>query len=500
MTIQQVTIGGQRFNYDTSAIRDELQKQNVGDAEIARILAEIGQGNVSSLNQYGLGAFLVFYPDVPPPSPFDMTSLNSALEKLNTFNFLEVMRLLHETSKQLREANREMRHADRDIAVAENMAAADKIRSGAWVNLLVGIVQGGVSIGMGLYSVKSAVTQRVNMESATTEKKVADVELKQVKADNQLAKSQLELGQAKTNLADTKARIQKIESLQSDVDIAQSKFDALDAQYKSASTTFDQAKAIEPEWDTAKAQLETAQKALNTGTEQIAGLRTTETIQKAQVDNLTAKVQSEAVKATESNQRQIESLEKSIKADQAEIDTIKAKSTQNQSDAARLQALEGRIADDKAKLKVCQDNAKMYGGDPTSVDALAGAEQRLAATEKALGSPMAPGPVAARHAEAQANYNEILTAAQAESARIQGLNTGSQGVGQILGGVGQMAAERQRADGAERTANAQKAASAEAENAEFQKSFSDLLQHVQDILKQYMQAQNQANAAIYRNM
>ena len=170
MDIKQVTVNGEPRFYDVGLLRGELRKLLVNNADINRIFGEIEKGDVSSLNRHGLGHYLVASPcGQLPPTAMSADEMCASLDRINTFNFLEVMKILHETSKQLREANREMRHADRDIAVAEHMAAAEKIRNAAIANIVFGIVQGAASIGMGIASVASASTQLKALKGATPE-------------------------------------------------------------------------------------------------------------------------------------------------------------------------------------------------------------------------------------------------------------------------------------------------------------------------------------------
>jgi hypothetical protein len=512
MTIQTVTIGTQTFTYDPSAIREGL-KEHVDNAGVERILTEIGKGNVSSLKQYNLDNLLVSSQFSPPN--LDMNAMTSALERLNGFNFLDAMRLLHETAKQLRQASREMRHAEADIAVAESMNAAAKIRSAAIVNLVVGVVQGTVSIGMGVASIGSSVTQMRNMAGASGEMKAAQIEMRQNQADGKLAQSQMELKQVK-------ADISAGERLQSDVQAAEAKVQNLELQARSADMDANATPEIRAE---RHAEVEAAKLELTAKREELAAYQTQHDLPalESKASGLEATIKSEAAEAAQANQKQIESLEKSIEAGEAKIKDLDAQIKDKQTEIAKLmgktpvdaakvgaanQEMVGlndqkvlvrqQITDNQAKLDVCQQNVSMYNA-PTSAEALAGAQQRYADASAQLNEGV-NGTAANRHAKAQTDFQQILTEAQTEANKIQGVNQTSQGANQIIGGIGQMISEDMRADGAESTARAQAASAKESENADFQKSFNELLQSVQDIMKQYLQAQNQANAAVYRNM
>jgi hypothetical protein len=217
------------------------------------------------------------------------------------------------------------------------------------------------------------------------------------------------------------------------------------------------------------------------------------------VDNLTGQVKGDAAKAEVANQKRMDSLQKGIDKGGEEKAALNDRiaGEKNPTEKAKLQGelktLENRIDGDKARLEACRQNAAMYK-DPTSETSLAGAGGQTAAAAGRLESAQA------NHAQAQAEFQRVTTRAQTVNAAVQGGAQALTGLSQVAGSIVTMAAEKERARGAEHTANATKAQADENESAEFQKSFDDLMRNVQDIIKTYIQSQNQANAAIYRNM
>lgn len=84
--------------------------------------------------------------------------------------------------------------------------------------------------------------------------------------------------------------------------------------------------------------------------------------------------------------------------------------------------------------------------------------------------------------------------------KLQTISGAFGGADKTLSAIGGFFAAGERAKGAEHTAAAQKASSMENEAAEFQKSYEELMQSVQGIIKEYQQSQNQISSSIYRNM
>ena len=133
--------------------------------------------------------------------------------------------------------------------------------------------------------------------------------------------------------------------------------------------------------------------------------------------------------------------------------------------------------------------------NPTSDEALASAKTRLDE-----GNAQLAGPVGERFAAAQKELDQAVAKAQLTAAKAQGTTSAMGGLSQIMSGTGNFLGSEEQAEGAEHTAEAEKHRAAADESADFQKSWNDTLQSVQSILKEILQAQNQANAAIYRNM
>ncbi|MDR3078265.1 MAG: hypothetical protein LBV15_05845 [Planctomycetota bacterium] len=521
------------YNYDSAQLTKALGDKGLDSTAIARALNEIQSGDLTTLESLGLG-HLVARPPVALSLPvlFDERSLDSALAKFGDFNMVEVMQALHESAKELRQANREMRHASADSAAAEAMLSADKIRSAALTNMIFGIVSGAINIGMGLASVGMAVKQAASMKGPAVEMKQAKVEMQQVKADVRLSEAQVELRAAKVEAqvkADTVVKTETQVKATNDLKVAQEKFDTQkiaadnaqqkvgELEAKMGQDGVDQAK-LRTDMETARSDLAVANKNLS---EARAELKTSQeafklaggvektpadlkaaqdakTVADNKVGELTTEVKGLAVKAEKANAELSKSLDKQLAAKKAEVKTLEAADAKNSTpeSKAALKTAQNEQSALELKQQNIAKNAAMYK-EPTSDAALDGAKARVEAGRAQLD---VSGAVGGRYAEAQAKMNDVMTRSQLQSGKIQGLNTAVGGINQALTGVGGYLAAEDQAEGAKHTANAEKARASADESADFQKAFNDMLQSVQSLLKEVLQAQNQANASIYRNM
>lgn len=89
-------------------------------------------------------------------SEHDVASMRSG--EFAGVSMLEIASLLNEVEHLRRKSSRLIRQSARDTAVAENLAAADEIRSGAAKNFAMAVVSGSISIATGLYSLKGLRT------------------------------------------------------------------------------------------------------------------------------------------------------------------------------------------------------------------------------------------------------------------------------------------------------------------------------------------------------
>lgn len=496
MDIRQITIGGGVYQYDRPALELELQKRNLDPVAIGAVISEIGRGEMATLRRLGLDAFVTPTGDcsLPPPDRLDAGALFDAANRLDVFNFLEILYALHEASKELRQANREMRLAERDIAVSEAMASASKIRSAALINLVVGVVSGAVNIGMGLASVGSASKQLSSMKGPAADLKAAKTEVQQNKANQSLADSQVKLSQAKVEVAARQTAFDdKRSQLQGDIDKTKADIARLEGHLERMDPKSPLGQQKQAQIDQAKMQLVKQQAALdnhvNNGSPELREAQNKEARVEGEVKN-------QAAKAEKSNLDQKEALKKSIAGKEAEIAKMEKGGADSPAENAKLEQAKADLADMRAKLAECDKLSSLHR-DPTSPDALKSAPERLAQA-KTLGGP--EGRVGKRFADAQSTLNTVTSKVHTNAARIQGWTMFAGGVTQIAQGAGQYAAAQEQADGAEHTARAQAAASKENENAEYYKTFNDMVQSVQNILKECLQQQNQANASIYRNM
>ena len=505
MTASQIQGAFSSLFYDRNAIKTELEKQSVPSSQINKALAELDKGDVSPIRQYNLEGRVQTSSALPPPATGGV-QLSSSVEKMNVFNFLEAMQVLHETTKQLRQFSREMRHAERDAAFTMNINAADKIRSAAITNLVFGCVSGAVSIGMGVFAAGCAAKQMTNMSSPSADMKNTKTDLAQATSGNNLAQAQVKLETAQANLAATDVKIQQLQADQPKLQVAlqdsQAKVATLETQHQLAQQqgpNSQQALDAKASLETAQLELKANQEAFNQNKADLQQAQETRTVQAAQLESVKAEVAGAAAESQKTNDAQIKSLEKSLKSKEAKIESLKAKSQPlSPANEAKLQSLQNQVTADTAKLSACQDHAQMLK-NPTSPEALASAQQRLEATSLQV-NPTVPGSAAARDAAAQAQFNHVVAKSQGTVAQVQALNQVAAGANQGIQGVGQMVSEGERAKGAEETAKAQVASSMESEDADYQKGFNDALQSLQDVIKQYLQSQNQTNRSIYQNM
>lgn len=475
-----------QYSFNEAAVRQALTAKNVKASEIDTVINEIKSGDFSSLSKYGLESMVSFSSPslVPPPNP-NPKSLGAALERFNQFNMMTVLLVLHEAGKELREASREMRHAERDSAMAHSFANAEKIRSAALTSFIFSVVQGASSIGMGLYAAGSAMSQLGNMKAANAEYSSAKLEMNQVKADGKLADSQIKLGEAKTDVKNCQENIQKLETraaAEKNLVQAEQKRDAVFADPKATSkekaAALDDLKAKQAELNKVggpikPGEVEAAQTELKAAEQKYAALE-------VKVNDLAAKADTKAAEMEKDIDKNIAALkEKQGKLEGSDPEAKKLD--------AEIKALEQKKADLGEFRKMC--------GDPLSDNSIKGAEARSVEAQRQI-----RGPVGERLENAEQAKKDVDAKANLVNQRTQALNSAAQGLNQIIGGIGTMASEEQKAQGAEETAEAQKATSKENEEAEFQKSFNELIASVQQLLKEVLQGQIRANSAIYQNM
>lgn len=449
-------------------------------------------------------------PQKPGVNDFPGDNFSGILAKLDGFNMIEVLYALNQAAQEIRKAGREMRHAERDIAQNEAMRAADKIRSAAFANMLFGVISGGVNIGMGVFSTISATKQLTSVKSAAADLKMAKQETAQVKADAKLAESQVKLTQAKAeaaakhdNVTEAKANVKKLEqeldAMGKDADSPEVKAKQTDlkAARENLAKAETEALAADKNVNALEAEVKgAAAEAEKANADRTSTLEKAVEQKKSAINDLTEE-RNGAQKEVETAGKKVKDLtgDKTSSADaktraQADLD----KATEKFADVdGRLKTAENSLAGLEGRLSESRSQAAIYK-DPTSEASLRGAQERSDASSSRLAA------ATERQTVAEAGFNRAVTIGQVEAQRIQGWNTIAGGANQIMQGGGQVIASESEAEKAELTAESQKAASMEQESAEFQKAAEELMTSVRSILKEALQAYNQANAAIYRNM
>lgn len=478
-----IKVGNYQYNYNQAELKSALAAKGLDSAKIDAVLAEIKGGSLESLADLGLTSYvtITWIGGLPRPG-LDNGDFVSSLEKMEAVNFLEIMQVLNQAAQELRHANREMRHAERDAAMQESMTAADKIRSSALFNLCFGVVSGAVNIGMGAFSVISSAVQLKNLRSANAELKSSNIEVKAVKADADLGEAQMKLDGANKDMDAIKLQEQKVADLE-----AQHKAKPTDEQI--SKDLFDAKKDLAAKQSALEAKLGLPDGELDTPAARTKAME-------SKIGQMEGEVKALAGKAENANNERMDSLKSDIKAKKAEIDKLEGKT--DPKSQARLLEAKNELKGLEAKLDACQ--GKIDSGlykNPTDPKHLANGEE-LAHTSNNLLSPL--GAVGTRQSLAQTEFNRVNTRAQTVSGMVQGVNIGSGGLTQVTKSVGDLLAAEQQAQQAEHTAAAQKHSSGESESADYQKAFTDLMESALKLMKECLQAQNQANASIYRNM
>lgn len=474
--------GNARYAYNAAELQNALAAKGLQSSQIEEVLKEIDSGSLATLHSLGLTGYVTpSGGSTLPPGDINPAAFTSSLEKLGELNFMDIMIVLNEAAKQLREANREMRHAERDAAMQESMNAADKIRSSAMLNLCFGVVSGAINIGMGLASIGVAAKQLHGMKSPASQMKSAQIEMNQVKANADLGTSQAKLNGANADMDAIKLQEAKITQLEADLAADPAPTDAMRQELAAAKADLaTQQSALE-------AKLGLPEGSMNTPEQRTAALE-------GKVNQMRAEVKGLAAKAEKTNDAQMKSLESDIKSTKAEIAKLEGKT--DPASQAKAQSLKNDLAGMEAKMEGCKANAGMYK-NPTDPQNLAAGEQ-LARDSNAMLQP--DGVTGFRYNQAKIAFDNTMARAQTVSAMAQGLNTGAGGLGQVTKSVGDFAATTEQAEQMEHTAMSQKHASGESEAADFQKGFQDLMQQALSLLKECLQAQNQANRSIYQNM
>lgn len=503
MTLRDITAPGSGPFVNETAILEELRRRDLDATRVETVLSEIRRGDLTSLRELGLEAtaFVNGAPDLEPAA-LVAEDLQRTVEHFEVFNFLEVLFALHEATKKLREASREMRLQERDVAQAEALHNAAKIRSAAMINLVVGCVSGAINIGMGLYSFASSTSQLSSIKSASNDMQSAKIAVTKTQNDNNLAKTQMELKQAQAEVQVKQAKVQELQQKKTEFTGEQKqKYDQL--QKEKMKIVRDKGMDSDPKTNERYIELDKKMAALkkeaetNKPPELEAALKD---LGKAEdkAQSLKTEVEQSAIKAKKTNVEQRKTLEKSIAAKEAEIAKLEnAREAGTVENRAKTEQARAELRELRAELTQTGKMEAMLNR-PTVAKHLNTARERFETTKARLDP--ASGDVALRHAEAQAQFSQIYSQSQMLFNRLGSIQMFAQGVSGISQGVGQFLAATDQAKGAEHTAESQKAASKENENAEYYKTFNDMVQSVQSILKECLQAQNQANASIYRNM
>ena len=541
------------YKYDRNELTKALEEKGLSPEDVLKVLGEVESGDLQSIWSLKLNGYFSTDDGEALPLPQFKPTLEeyaSLLAKFEGINMLEVLLSLHEAGQKLRDAALVWRHAEREIVVTEALNSAQKIRSAAIANLVVGVVSGAINIGMGAFSAGSATKQLAMLKSAQTNLKTASLETKALKADAKLEQSQIKLQEARVaaaakqkNLTEMEAQVAAKAKASEDVKVAKENLKTLqDEQLAEMNAASADAKAElrvkqNVEFEAAQADLAAKQKVLD---ELPASVPTDAEVAQAKIDldeanatvsRLEAEVKLNAVEAQKANAERTSNLEKNVKAKEEEI----ARLEKEQSDVLEEISIETKNAGDLKKAGAPQADIDLAEGRVASaMERHALIDEQLTAANNSLPDlkvsladskaraeiykdPTAPASLDTVNARQQFTKTNLSAAEQKEAlarmeldmislpmqtraAQLQGYNTAAGGISQALQGVGGMIAADQQARGAEDTAESQKAASKESEAAEFQKSAEELLSSIRNILKDTLQAFNQANASIYRNM
>lgn len=464
VNLNTITIGNTKYQYDPDVIENKLQNQSLSPEQVEQVLKEIAAGDATAVHKYGLNEYVTDSNGLQlPDETLDADSLNLLLGKLDGMNMLAVLYALHEAGQELRKAAKEMRHAERDSAQSEAFLAAAKIRSSAIINAWIGAVSGVINMGMGIFSTVSSVKQLMALKAPLANVNAAKTEVAKAKADAKLADSQVRLNQAK---ADARAATSPEAKAKAELKV----------------------KELEAEVRTNSAE------AAKANSEQTASLEKTIKEKETEIEGL-KKDQGKARKEISAARQKLG--EKTIKGDPADIKKAEA----------NVQRAEDKFADIESRLKAAENSLPKLRQDlaeskamneiynnPTSDASLKGADDRLAASNSRATA------AEARQQSAELVLNKVVADGNLTAGRNQGLNSISSGLTQAGQGIGGIFSAGEQADGAKHTAESQKAASMESESAEFQKTADELMAAVRSIVKETLQAYNQANSAIYRNM
>lgn len=342
--IQNIPVNYINFEFTPTegADVDSVRRGEVGD-----VLSVTHQGNEVTITTTK-GTFKGDWrPELPPPRGVGVNDYSNAYDSLGgiqngTIDMGAVMALFHEIATEMKKGAREERMTQMHSQVADLEKQAQKIRDGAMKTMIAGVVMGSAGVVAGAISIAGSV----KAANATTSGKAGQVDAKM-----QLKTAQTNVTKSTNQVAATRAAVTKAET---DVNVQQTKVNnlkteqtKLDASLKDARA---EVKVKEANLAEAKAKLDTATKSGNLGEGEMNQLKAdVDTAEKALQTAKQQAVNAE-IKST-SHQKQLDGAEADLKAKQStlkqEVQKLDRATQKLEKDMEHLEKVSKKISKDE---------------------------------------------------------------------------------------------------------------------------------------------------------
>lgn len=449
---------------DSNLTAEQKEKVKSGDFGTVEGFTTLQNGSLQINTQYG--TLILSGPELDDVkkdlSVGDFITTGNRLDNFSTNDYMTdlyaVLKLLHETNVERRQADREARHASRDAAMSESLNAAQEIRNGAILGLVMGIASGAINIGMGLFSAGGALKSLGQMKTPIQNFKQAQTNLKTSETNVQLKQQQLELSQARTEVK-TKTEV---------VDTKQAKLNEADGELKTA----------QQKLDDKTAEIKAKQKEIDDLVDPLGGKLINES-DRPKLERL----QSE-MKTLKGEQGELQT-----KLDAAEKTKIEAK-TELEEAQASLKNSEENVTKLEAQVKETNSKLKKPEEDPTRDIPEDEAKKNLETAKTDY----------LKAKEAFDNANTILGQKFQElsvhGTYYQSIGQIGSGIAQILNAGGQAGEQFYQAESKEHDAEAQKIQAQGEDITQEMQNEMETINDVKEFFKSMLQSNNQAFQAM----
>ncbi len=461
-TIDTINIdfSSQNINWqpDSNLTSEQKEKIKSGDFGTVESFTTLQDGSLQIKTQYGtLSMSGPELDDVKKDlSVGDFITTGNRLDNFSTNDYMTdlyaVLKLLHETNVERRQADREARHASRDAAMSESLNAAQEIRNGAILGLVMGIASGAINIGMGAFSAVGALKSLGQMKAPIQNFKQAQTNLKTSETNVQLKQQQLELPQARTEV--------KVKQEVVDTKIAT--------------------------LDKANVEVKTAQEKLNNNTKAIEDKQT----EIKQLEQATPRDETKietAKKDLEGLQTKQTELQK--KLDTANIDQTKAQTELDEAQVS-LKTSEENVTKLEAQVKETNSKLKKPEDDPTKEISVDEAQKNLKTAKTDY--------LKAKEASdlANSNLNNKFQELQVKGTFYQSVGQIGSGIANIINAGGQAGEQFSQAKSKEHDAEAQKIQTQGEDITQEMQNEMETINDVKEFFKSMLQSNNQAFQAM----